>query len=247
MRAGDAALQAEAPGLVGELLDVAGFRVVGLVAMQVHRQVSGGGDLAELGHGSAALDHGALEMRDAADHVHAEIEGAQRVRPRRGVAIEAVLREGDELEVEIGPDLLAHLEKRPHPEQPVVAGVHVAADREQAHGDRPVAITERTLHHRVMGHPGLELAPERDAFEQGAGGVDARQAVAERGVHVEMWVHEGRRDEAAGEVDGATGLGLDARGDPGDAVASDGDVGAAAVGQRSAGQEQVEAHRSPLR
>ncbi len=77
VRAGDAALQAEASGLEGELLDVAGMRVVGLVAMQIDGQAARGGDLAELGDGSPALGHGALEMRDAADHIDAEVERAK--------------------------------------------------------------------------------------------------------------------------------------------------------------------------
>ena len=82
-------------------------------------------------------------------------------------------------------------------EQPVVADVDMGADREQAHRHRPVAIGERPLLHRLVRQQRLQLAPERDAFEQRARRVDARQAVGKRRVHVEMRVDEGRRHEAA--------------------------------------------------
>ena len=82
-----------------------------------------------------------------------------------------------------------------------VADVDVAADGEQALRHRPVAIGERALDQRLGGQQRLQLAPERDAFEQRAAGVDARQAVAERRVHVEVRIDEGRRDQQAAGVD----------------------------------------------
>ena len=209
VRAGDPALQAEALRLVGELLDVARQRIVGLVAMHVDHQAALRRDLAEFGDRTRAVGHGALEMRNAADDVDAHVERADGVLARRRRAVEAVLREGDELQVDIGRDLLLHLEQRLDGEQPVVADVDMGADGEQAHRDRPVAIGERALLHRLVGKQRLQLAPERNAFEQRAGRVDARDAVGERGVHVEMRIDEGRRDEVAGGVDDTAGLGRD--------------------------------------
>ena len=125
-------------------------------------------------------------------------------RARRAVV--AVLREGDELQVEIGRDLRLHLEQRLDGEQPVVADVDMAADREQALRYRQVAVAQRPLDHRLVREERLQLAPERDAFEQRAGLVEARQAERQRRVHVEVAVDEGRRDEVAAGVDGVAGL-----------------------------------------
>ncbi len=169
VRASHPALQAQPLRLVGELLDVARQRIVGLVAMHVDHQAALGGDLAELGDRARAVGHGALEMRDAADDVDAQVERADGVFARGRRTVEPVLREGDELQVDIGRDLLLHLEQRLDGKQPVVADIDMGADGEQAHRHRPVAIAERPLLHGLVGQQRLQLAPERDAFEQRAG------------------------------------------------------------------------------
>ncbi len=122
----------------------------------------------------------------------------------------------------------------------------MGADRKQPHRDGPVAIGKRSFLHSLMGEQRLQLAPERDAFEQRAGRVDARDAVGERRVHVEMRIDEGRRDEAAGRVHHAARLCLDARLDRRDAVAGDADIRGPAIGQGAALHDQVEAHLSPF-
>ena len=104
MRAGDAAGEAEALRLGGQRLDMARERVVGLVAMHVDHQPALRGDLAERGDAGGAVGHGALEMRDAADDVDAEVERAVEVLRRGRRAVVAVLRKGDELQVDIGRD-----------------------------------------------------------------------------------------------------------------------------------------------
>ena len=77
-------------------------------------------------------------MRDAADDVDTHVQRAPQVLDRTGRAVVAVLREGDELEIEIGPDLLAHVQKRLDPGQAVVADV-LSANGEQSLPDREVA------------------------------------------------------------------------------------------------------------
>ena len=64
-----------------------------------------GGDLAERLQAARPVRHGALEMRDAADHVDALVERAVEVLRGVGRAEIAVLREGDELQVDVGRDL----------------------------------------------------------------------------------------------------------------------------------------------
>ena len=131
--------------LVGQRLDVARQRVVGLVAVDVDQQAALRCDLAERFEAARPVLHRALEMRDAADHVDALVERALEILRSIRRAVVAVLREGDELQVDIGSDLLLHLEQRVDGRQPVVADVDMRADREQPLGDGEVAIAERAL------------------------------------------------------------------------------------------------------
>ena len=157
-----------------------------------------------------AVLHGPLEMRDAADDVDALVEGAGQVREAVRRAEEPVLRKGDELEVEVGGDGAPDLEERVDADQPRVGGVDVAADREEAHRHRPVAVGERAVADLLEGRDRAEFAPELDALEQRPGRVDPRQAVGQRCVHVEVRVDERRGDEVAGGVDAPAGFGVEA-------------------------------------
>ena len=107
--------------------------------MHVDHQAVVGGDSCKGGDGVGAILHGAFEMRDATDHVHAFFQGAEKVFLGFGVAEEAVLREGDELDVEIGFEVLAEGEEGVHRQEAVVADVDMAADGEGAAGDGPEA------------------------------------------------------------------------------------------------------------
>ena len=135
-------------------------------------------------------------MRNAADDVDAEVERALEIARRVRRAEIAVLREGDELQVEIGLDLALDVEQRLDREQAVVADVDVAAHREQALRDREIAIAQRALGDRLMRQQRLQFAPQRDAFEQRAGLVEPRQAERQRRVHMEMAIDERRRRRA---------------------------------------------------
>ena len=83
MRSGRARSEAEPMRFRRQRLDVAGQRIVALVAMQVDHQPALRGDLAQRFHRRGAVGHRAFEMRDAADDVDAEIERALEV--ARGV------------------------------------------------------------------------------------------------------------------------------------------------------------------
>ena len=153
----------------------------------------------------------------------------------------AVLGKGDELQVEVGRDAALHLEQRIDREAARIAGVDVAADREQALGHRPVAVGQGALDQRFGGEQRLQLAPEGDAFEQRAAGVDARQAVAERRVHVEVRVAERRRDEQPARRDRLVRRRREAGRDFDDAAVLDRDRHVLApVGQRGIGNQEVE-------
>ncbi len=128
-------------------------------------------------------------------------ERALQVVERAGAAQHAVLRKRDQLQVEIRRDAPLHFEQRLDREQARIADVDVRADREQPVRDGPVAILQRALDSASCVSSRLQFAPQRDAFEQRARRVHARQAVGQRRVHVEVRVDEGRRDERTVRVD----------------------------------------------
>ena len=190
VRAGDAPLQAQPLRMEGQRLDVSRQRVVALVAVHVDAQAALGGQFTEDADALGAVGHRPLEMRDAAHHLDAEVERALQVGQRAGCAQQAVLRKGHELQIEVGRHLALDVQQRLDRQQPLVAHVDVCADREQALGHRPVAVLQRPRHQGLLRELRLEFAPQRDALEQRAAGVDARQAVAQRRIEVEVRVDE---------------------------------------------------------
>ena len=149
---------------------------------------------------------------------HAEIERALEVFHGIRRTKIAVLREGDELKIEIGLHAAAHFYQRLHSKEPVVADVDMRAHREQTSRDGKVTVSQRPLHDRFVCQQRLQLAPERDAFEQRARLVHSRQPERQRRVHMEMAIDEGRGDEAARGVDRLARLGGDAGLDRDDAT-----------------------------
>ena len=208
--------------------------------MHVDAQAALGRDVAQHLDRARAVFHRALEMRNAADHVDALVERAVEILCGRLRAEIAVLRKRDELQVDIGRDLLLHVEQRIDRGQAIVADIDMAADREQALGDREIAIAQRALGDGLGRQQRLQFAPQRDAFEQGAGLVQPRQSQRQRRVHVEMNVDEGRRDQQALRVDGAAGFAGEAAFERRDLAVADADVELAPIGQGGVADDQVE-------
>ena len=146
--------------------------------MHVHQLAAFGGDLAQQLHAGRTVRHGAFEMRDAAHHVHAQVECALDFLQATGCAQHAVLRECDELQVDVRRHAALDLQQRLHGQHAGVAGVHVRADGQQPARHGPVAVSQRAFDQRFLREQGFEFAPQRDALEQRAAVVDARQAVA---------------------------------------------------------------------
>ena len=89
-------------------------------------------------------------------------------------------------------------------------------------------------------------APHRNAFQQRATLVDARQAVAQRGIHVKVRIDKRRAYQQALGIDGVLRRGAQAGSHFGDAAVLYGNRhAAAAVGQSRVGDEKVE-HRKGL-
>ena len=202
--------------LGGQGLDMARQRIVALVAMQVDHQSALGGDFAQRPHRSGAVGHRALEMRDAADDIHPEVERALEIAGGGRRTEIPVLREGHELQIEIRLHLRPDVDERFDGEQAVVADVDMAADRKQALRHGEVAIAERALGHRLVRQMRLQFAPQRNAFEERAGLVEARLAERQSRVHVEMAIDEGRREEKPTRVERLAGFRVELRSDRGD-------------------------------
>ena len=185
----------------GQRLDVPRHRVVGFVAVHVHAQAALRRQLAQQLHALRAVGHGALEVRNAADHFDAEVQRALQVVQRTGRAQHAVLRKRNQLQIEVRGDSLLDFQQGLHRQQARIAHVDVGANRQQSLGHRPVAISQRALDDGLESELRLELAPQRDALQQRAALIDARQPVGQRRVHVEMGVDERRRHELAGRIE----------------------------------------------
>ena len=246
MAAGRPWPEAVARHLARQRLDMATHGIVALVAMDVDGQTALGSDAAEVADALGPLLHRALEMRDAADDLQPHVERTDQVLAPGRAAVEAVLRKRNQLQVQIGRDAALQLQHCFHPAQVVGRGIDMAADRQQAHADRPIAIGQAALDHLVDAGKVAQLAPKGDPLQQCARRVDPRQTIAEGRVHVEMRIHEWRADQIARSVDHASGLCLDPWCDLGDAVAADGNVGHPAIGQCSAPHDQIEHQRSPF-
>ncbi|MNV81485.1 hypothetical protein D3C71_1751530 [compost metagenome] len=145
------------------------------------------------------------------------------------------------MQVDVRGNTLLHVEHGLHGQQARVAGVHMAADGQQAACHGPVAVGQGTLHQGLVRELGFELAPQRDAFEQGAAFVHAWHAVAERGVHVEVRVDKRRGQQQALGVHHLVCRRLQAFGHFGDLAALHGNGHALpAIGQRGIGDEEIE-------
>ena len=199
VRACHSALQPESLRLKRQCFNVARKGVIRFIAVHVHHQAPRGCQFAKQFDAQRAVVLGALEVGDSAHHVHAQIQCAREVGHVLLCALHAtqdtVLRKGNELQVEVGGHFSFHFEQCPHCQQARVAHVHVAANGEQAFGNRPVAIRESAFHQGFFGEQGFEFAPQGNAFQQSAALVDARQSVAQRGVHMKVRVHKRRRQQ----------------------------------------------------
>ena len=213
--------------------------------MHVPHQPALGGDAAKVAERLGPLLHRAFEMRDAADDIDAHVQRADHI-PSPGLRpIQPVLREGDQLQVQIGRDASLHLQHRLDPAQMVGRGVDMGSDRQQPHADCPVAIGHRPVDHFVHRGKVAQLSPQRDSFQQRARGIHPGQAIGQGSVHVEMRVDEGGGHKVPGRVDHAPRVGVQTphRRDP---IPLDADIGHRAIRQRAALDQKIEHSAFPL-
>ncbi len=117
---------------------------------------------------------GQLVVRDPADDVGAQLNGLAHQLPAAVEAQDALLREGDELQVDQAAYLLAQLDEGPQRAQLRIAHIDVAADMLDAAGQLPAQDLPDPRLHVLAGQAGHPLGPHRDALEQRAGHVRPR-------------------------------------------------------------------------
>ena len=137
MRSGRAPVEPQPYGLFGQRFDMARCRIVGLVAMEIHPEAARRRDLAERAHRLRAVGCRPLEVGDAADHLDALVESARHGLHVAGPSQIAVLREGDELDVEALLHRLPDVKEGFHADQRGIGDIDVGADREQGPAQPP--------------------------------------------------------------------------------------------------------------
>ena len=69
----------ETLGFIGERFNVARQGIVGLIAMDINQEPALCRDLAKFFQACSTVRHGAFKMRDAADDIDAQIQGANEI------------------------------------------------------------------------------------------------------------------------------------------------------------------------
>ena len=236
-------LQAQPRGFIGQRFHMAAKGVIAFVAMHIHHQPALFGDFTQQPHGFSPVLHGAFKMRDATHHIDPAIQRAGQVFQRGRVAQHTILRKGNQLQVQIGRNLFAHLDQRIHALQVIVANVHMAADRADPHCHGQIAIAQGALDDLVHRLLWLQLAPQRDPFQQSARNVHPWPPQRKCCVHMKMRVHKGRANQLRFRIQHRVGLGLDVAFNRNDFAILAGDaMSLAAIRQGGVGDKQVKSH-----
>src|SRR5260221_8857691 len=187
-------------------------------------------------------------MRNAANHIDPLVEGADQIGGGRLMPQIAVLRKGHQLQVEIRRHFSADLQQGIHSQQAIITDIDMAADRQGATRNRPMAELARSPLDHLDRQVRLQFAPELDALQQSATLVEPRLAEAQGRIHVKMTVDKRRCHQATTRIDLATGFGSDGRFNGRNAPILDTDIDAStAIRQSGTTQQQIEHQRSSFR
>ena len=114
---------------------------------------------------------------------------------------DALLREGDELQVHDVADALAHLDHRVERRERRIGGVDVAPNVQDSVGHLPAEDLLHPLDDVVVGEGRLALGPALDALPERAALVPARFTRGEARVEMDVWLHVRWRDERTVHVE----------------------------------------------
>ncbi|MCY1414713.1 hypothetical protein D9M71_301720 [compost metagenome] len=200
MAGGDPVAHAAAARFLGQHLEKARVRIVGLVAMHIHQATAALGQVHEELHGTDALLAGVFKVRDTADHVGAEADRLFHQLATFGEGFDAFLREGDDLHVQQMTVLLAQFEHGLQGGEAGIGHVDVRAHMLDAMRDQHLQGAAGALPGVLGGDAGLAFGPAFDAFEQRAAHVPARLAGGQHGIQMDMRLDEGRHHQIAAGI-----------------------------------------------
>ncbi|MNP15701.1 hypothetical protein D3C76_1080700 [compost metagenome] len=115
-----------------------------------------------------------LEMGNGADHVGPQLECLFQQGLAVGIGEDPLLREGDDLQLDPGFHLLAHLQHGFQSHQVGVGDIHMGANELDAVDDLPLQRLYGPPLHILMGQQRLAFGPALYPLEQGTGEVPAR-------------------------------------------------------------------------
>ena len=168
--------------------------------MHVHEQVVFLGELdceVQRGHGILA---GELKVRDRADGVHTHFRRAAHEVASVGEGLNALLREGDQLQGHGVLEFLAQIDKRAKGRQVRVGHVDVRAHVLDAELRLLTKCAARAILDVLVGQGLLALAPHLDALEEGSAFVVTRLSRGQRRIQVNVGFDVGGQNQLAREI-----------------------------------------------
>ncbi|KOS79635.1 hypothetical protein DM53_441 [Burkholderia mallei] len=186
---------------LGEHLEKARVRIVGLVAVHIDQAAAALGEIHQEPDRAHALLARVLEVRNAADDVRAHLDCPLHQRAAAAERFDAFLRERDDLQIDQPARLVLHLEHRLQRRERRVGHVDVRAHVLNAviaqHPDRRMRAGLRVL----VRDRRLALRPALDPLEQRAAHVPFGLARRQHRVEMDVRLDERRDHELAVGVD----------------------------------------------
>ena len=241
MRSGDPSAHPEPDRLRRHHLDEPRLVIVCLVAVDVHAQPFVGRQRKRELYGLLAVLARQLEMRDGANHVHAEIDGLAHEVLAVLERHDPLLGKRDQLQGHLVPDLLAQLGESADRLELGIADVDVAPHELHPVGELPPQHRADSLLDVFYRQALDAFGPDRDSLEQRSCLVVARLAHREHRVEVDVGLDQGRGDERPAKVDRLPRLRLQVADQP----VFDADIpGLELPGQSGAAKQQIQHRRN---
>ena len=195
MAGGDLRAHAAHPGLFRQHLQKARLRVVGFIAVHVHQAAVALGQVHQKNQRADALIAGVFVVRNAAHHVGAHFDGAGHQFASAGEGLNALLREGDNLQIDKMGRLFFHSQHRLKRRQGRVGDINVGAHVLHAVVAQHADGFQRPLACIFDGDARFALAPAGDALKQGTAHIPLRLARRQGGVKMDMRLDEWRDNQ----------------------------------------------------
>ena len=109
MRPCNPPLQSQALRFKGQSFNMSAHRIIAFIAMHIHPQPALSGKLAQYPHRCRAIGHRSFKMRDTTHDIHPHIQSPNGAFKRCGIAQHPILREGNQLQIQITFYPVAHL------------------------------------------------------------------------------------------------------------------------------------------